>query len=147
MPSLPMKGSMTTLNTCASTCFLGSGDRGKFDRRRSFALGEQRRVALGRVGGELDQDIEQLGHARAGARGDEADGEQMPFAQRLFERRVQLLRRDLALLEVERHQRFVDFDDLVDQGAMGFGDRGEIRVAGGVEEAVDDALAAVRRED
>ena len=46
----------------------------------------------------------------------------MPFAQRLLERRVQLVRRDLALLEVERHQRFVDFHHLVDQGAVRFGD-------------------------
>ena len=67
----------------------------------------------------------------------------MSLAQRLLERRVQLLGRDLALLEVELHQRFVDFHHLIDQGAMRFGDRREIRFAGGVEKTVDHALAAV----
>ena len=50
---------------------LGVGYRGEFDRLCAVALGKQRRVALERVRGELDQDIEQLGDAGAGARGDE----------------------------------------------------------------------------
>ena len=84
------------------------------------------------------------GDAGAGARRHETDRHQVPFAQRLLERRVQLLRRDLALLEVERHQLLVDLDHLVDQRAVRFGHRGEIGFAVGIEEAVDDALAAVR---
>jgi hypothetical protein len=36
---------------------------------------------------------------------------------------MQLRRRHLALLEVERHQRLVDFDDLIDQRAVRRGDR------------------------
>ena len=70
----------------------------------------------------------------------------MALAQRLLERRVQLLGRDLALLEVERHQLLVDLDHLVDQRAVRGGDRREIGFAGGIEKAVDDALAAVGRQ-
>ena len=66
----------------------------------------------------------------------------MSVAQRLLERRVQLLRRDLALLEVLRHQRLVDFDDLVDERAVRAAHRREVGLAVGIEEAVDDALAA-----
>ena len=76
----------------------------------------------------------------------EAHRDEMAFAQRLLERRVQLLGRDLALLQVERHQVLVDLDHLVDQRAVRVGDRGEVGFAGGIEEAVDDALAAVRRQ-
>ena len=78
-----------------------------------------------------------------GARGHEAHRHEVAFAQRLLERRVQLRRRDLALLEVQRHQLLVDLDDLVDQRAVRVGDRREIGFARGIEEAVDDALAAV----
>jgi hypothetical protein len=45
-----------------------------------------------------------------------------------------------------RHQRLVDLDHLVDQCLMGGGDRREIRVARGVEEAVDDLLSATSRQ-
>jgi hypothetical protein len=48
------------------------------------------------------------------------------FAQRLLEWRVQLVRRDLALLEVARHQLLVDFDDLVDERAVRLLDRREV---------------------
>ena len=95
----------------------------------ALALDEQRRIALGGIGGELHEDVEQFGDARAGARRDEAHRHQVAFAQRLLERRVQLLGRDLALLEVERHQVLVDLDDLVDQRAMRVGDRREIGIA------------------
>src|SRR2546430_14363479 len=67
----------------------------------------------------------------------------MSVAQRLFERRMQLLGSDLALLEIERHQRLVDLDDLVDQGAVRVGNRGEVGFARRVEKTVDDALAAI----
>src|SRR2546430_14937104 len=67
----------------------------------------------------------------------------MSVAQRLFERRMQLLGSDLALLEIERHQRLVNLDDLVDQGAMRVGNRGEVGFARRVEKTVDDALAAI----
>ena len=52
----------------------------------------------------------------------------------------------LALLEVERHQVLVDLDHLVDERAVRVGDRREIGVAGRIEEAVDDTLAAVGRQ-
>ena len=122
------------------------GLRVELGRGLALALGEQRRVALGGVGQELVEHLQQLRHARAGARRHEAHGYQVPFAQRLLERRVQLLRLDLALLEVDRHQLLVDLDDLVDQRAVRGLDRREVGVAGRVEEAVDDALAAICRQ-
>ena len=113
--------------------------------RLALALVEERRVAFGRVGQQLDDDVEQLGHAGAGARRHEAHRDQMALAQRLLERRVQLLGLDLALSRYDRHQLLVDLDHLVDQRAVRLLDRGEVRLARRVEEAVDDALAAVRR--
>ena len=112
----------------------------------AFALVEERRVAFGRVRHQLDDDLEQLRDPGAGLRRHEAHRDQVALAQRLLERRVQLVRRDLALLEVERHQLLVDLDDLVDQRAVRLLDRREIGLAVGREEAVDDALAAARRQ-
>ena len=66
----------------------------------SFAAQELRRVAFARVRQQLDDDVEQLGDAGAGARRDEADRDQVAFAQRLLERRVQLGGVDVALFEV-----------------------------------------------
>ena len=122
------------------------GHRRELDGGIAFALREQRRIALGRIGQQPVEDLEQLGHAGAGPRRHEAHRHEVAFAQRLLERRVQLVRLDLALLEVERHQRLVDFDDLVDERAVRGVHRREIRIARRVEEAVDDALAAVRRQ-
>ena len=72
--------------------------------------------------------MQQFGDAGAGFGGAEADRHEVILAQRLLERIVQLLGRELlALLEVERHQLFVDLDDLVDDlGVRGL-DRGEVR--------------------
>ena len=56
--------------------------------------------------------------AGAGLRRGEAHRNQVALAQRLLERRMQLLGRELlALLEVERHQLLVDLDHLVDERA------------------------------
>ena len=70
----------------------------------------------------------------------------MPVAQRLLERRVQLLGADFALLEVQLHQLFVDFDHLLDQRAVCVGHRREIRLARRIEKAIDDFLAAAGRQ-
>ena len=90
MPSLPTKGSTVTLNTCASTCCAGSGAAcigsasAPSPRRKSGGLPS---VGLRQ---QLDDDVEQLGHAGAAARRDEAHRDQVAFAQRLLQRRVQL---------------------------------------------------------
>ena len=112
----------------------------------AFALQKLRRVAFGGIRHQLHEHVEQLGDARAGARRNEADRHEVALAQRLFEGRVQFGRAHFALLEVLRHQLFVDFDDLVDQRLVRFLDGGEIRLARRIEEAVDDALSAVRRQ-
>ena len=101
----------------------------RLDGGVALALGEERRVALGRIGQQTLEDLEELGHAGAGACRHETHGHEMAFAQRLLERRVQLFGLDLALLEVERHQRLVDLDDLVDQRTVRGVHRREIRIA------------------
>ncbi len=119
----------------------------EFFRRVAFALDEQRGVAFERRGQQLLEDLEQLGDAGAVARRHKAHGNQVTVAQRLFERRVQLLRRKLlALLQVLRHQRLVDLDDLVDQRLVRLRDRREIGISRRVEEAVDDPRAVARRQ-
>ena len=69
----------------------------------------------------------------------------MALAQRLLEWRVQLLGRDLALVQVERHQLLVDLHDLIDQRAVRIGDRRKIRFAGRIEKTIDDALPVAGR--
>jgi hypothetical protein len=44
------------------------------------------------------------------------------------------------------HHCFVDFDDLIDDALVCFGDAGKIRDALRLEKAVDDALAVLRRQ-
>ena len=67
----------------------------------ALAFEKERRISFGRIGRELHQHIEELCNARAGARGDETHGHQMTFAKRLLERCVELVGRDLALLQIE----------------------------------------------
>jgi hypothetical protein len=77
----------------------------------------------------------------------EQDGNQVAFAQRLLERRVQRGgARVGAILEVLGEQVLVFLDDLVDQRAVGGGDRFEIGVAGIVFEHFDDIGRAMRRQ-
>ena len=66
----------------------------------------------------------------------------MPLAQRLFERRVQLVRIDIAVVEVAVDEIGIDLDDLLDQGAVRRVDAAEVAVALAVVEAIDDARAA-----
>ena len=88
-------------------------------RLRTFALQELRRVALGRVGHQLHQHVEQLADAGAVACRDEADRDQVAFAQRLLQRRVQLPRVDVAVVQVALDELRVHLDDLLDEGAVG----------------------------
>jgi hypothetical protein len=70
----------------------------------------------------------------------------MAFAQSLLEGRVQLFGGDLALLQIDAHQVFIHFDNLVDQGAVGVLDTGKIGFAGGIEETVGHPAALARRQ-
>ncbi len=119
---------------------------GGLDRLRlgALALEELRRVAFGGVGQQLVDDVQQLGHAGAGARRDEAHGDQVPLAQRLLERRMKLGGIDVAVVEVAVDERGIDLHDLLHERPVGRVDRGEVGAALAVEEAVDDASAAVR---
>ena len=87
---------------------------------------------------QLDDDVEQLGDAGAGLRGDEADRDQVAFAQRLLERRVQLGGVDVAVVEVAVDEVGVDLDDLLDERPVRRVDAAEVAVALAVVEAVDD---------
>ena len=71
------------------------GFRAKFFGARS--LEEQRWIAFLRIGRELDENFQQLGHAGAGSCRHKAHRHEMPLTQRLFERCMKLLRRNLAL--------------------------------------------------
>jgi len=105
---------------------------------------KRRRVALGRVGHQFDDDVEQLLHPGAGTRRDEADRDQVALTERLLERVVQLFRSEfLPLFQVEFHQFLIDLDHLVDQRFMGLGHRREIRITGRIEKTVDHAVAIV----
>ncbi len=117
----------------------------KFHGGFALALREQRGIALGRIRQQLGEDIEQLGDACAILGRHEAHRNEMALAQRFLEWRMQLLGRDLALVQVERHQLLVDLHDLVDQRAVRIGDRRKIRFAGRIEKTIDDALAVAGR--
>ncbi len=122
--------------------FLRIGLRPELRRRVAFPFVEQRWIAFSRIRRQLDEHVEKLGDARAGLCRHEAHRHEMAVAQRLLERRVQLIGRDLALLQVLRHQRLVDLDHLIDERAMRAAHRREVGFAVGIEEAVDDPLAA-----
>ncbi len=87
-------------------------------------------------------------NARASLCRDEADGDEVTFAQRALEGIVQLLGVELlALLEIERHQIVIELDHLVDDlGVRGFS-RAEVRrAATRLREAIDDLGAALGRQ-
>ena len=68
----------------------------------------------------------------------------MSIAQRFFERCVKLFRLDrLTLLQIERHQFFIDFHNLIYQRAVCCGDRRKIRVSSRIEKTVGDGCAIV----
>ena len=143
-PSLPTNGSTVTLNTCARTCSFGSGAAASGFASAPFAAQEVGRVGLARMGQQLDDDVEQLGDAGAGSRRDEADRDQVAFAQRLLERRVQLGGVDVAVVEIAVDEVGIDLDDLLDERAVRRLDAAEVAVPVAVVEAVDD-LALRRR--
>jgi hypothetical protein len=112
-----------------------------------FSPVERRRIAFGGIGRQRRQHVQQFADAGTGARRDEQDGHQVAGAQGPLEGRVKVGRaRVLAVVEVLRQQRFVLFHELVDQLAVGVGDRIEIRVAAVVLQHLDHVLAAVGRQ-
>ncbi len=86
---------------------------------------KRRWVGFGRIRQQAIEDIQQLTDACAGARADETDRHQMPFAQALLEGIVQLLRRQgfFAGIEISAHGGFVDLHHLVENLLMRFGQR------------------------
>ena len=86
---------------------------------------ERARVALDRAGAEVGHQMQQVVHARAGPRADKHDRHQVRLAQRLLERVVQLILGQCALLQVHRHQVFIDLHDLVDELLVPLADRTE----------------------
>jgi len=86
-----------TLKTWASTCLPASGTAcigcaAAPSPLRSPADWPRR------IRQQLDDHVQQLGDAGAGARRDEAHRDQVPFTQGLFERRVQLARIHVAVV-------------------------------------------------
>jgi hypothetical protein len=91
------------------------GQRRRAARPRPLAAQEVRRVGLGGIRQQLDDDVEQLGHAGAASGRDEAHRDQVALAQRLLQRRVQLRDIDVALIEIAVDEIGVHLDDLLDQ--------------------------------
>jgi hypothetical protein len=58
---------------------------------RSFAFQKLRRIAFGRVGHQLDENVQQFGDPGTVTRRDEADRDQVPVAQGFFKWGMQLL--------------------------------------------------------
>ena len=122
--------------------------RGRASARRRRPRRRRKSGGLASVGfgQQLDDHVEQLGHAGAGARRDEAHRDQVAFAQRLLERRVQLGRRRRRLLRGSgrRSRRRPRPPARPARGAPRR--RGRSRtVPVAVEEAVDHLRAAARR--
>jgi hypothetical protein len=90
----------------------------KLLRLGTFALEKLRRVALGRVGQQPVEHVQQFGHAGAIARGGEADRDQMPFAQRLLQRGVQFARVHITVVQIALDKIGVHLDHLFDQRTM-----------------------------
>jgi hypothetical protein len=112
----------------------------------ALAAHEQRRVAFAGVRHVARDHVEQVLHARAGARRHEAHRHDVALAQRLLERLVQRGRVDRTLLEIALHRRVVDLDDLLHDLPVHVGHRQEVRLAAVLVEAVDHAFAAVGRQ-
>ncbi len=108
----------------------------------ALAVQEVRRVAFGRVGQQLDDHVEQFGHAGAAARRDEAHRNQVALAQRLLQRRVKFAGVDVAVVEIAIDEIGIDLDHLLHQRAVGIVDRAEIAVPLAVEEAIHHLAAA-----
>ena len=114
----------------------------------AVGIGERRRVRVGRARHEPGEHVEQQADPRAGGRGDEAHGNEVPRAERGPERGAELVGGDFPLIEVGLHQRLVHFHRLVHHPALRLLDRGELGGGGrvGVEEAVHHLLPAGRRQ-
>ena len=106
-------------------------------RGRALAAQERRRVALARVRQQAVDDVEQRGHARAGARGNEAHRDQVAVAQGLLQRRMQFGGIHVAVVQVALDEGAVHFHHLFHQGAVGGLHRAQVTGAAAVEEGVD----------
>ncbi len=116
--------------------------------RSAFALQIEGWITLGRARHKPHQYLQKLWNTGARLGGDETDRDQVGLAKGLLEGVVQLLRGQiLALLQVKLHELFVDLHHLVDDLAVGLRYGGKVRLfPSWLKEAIDHALAAVRRQ-
>ena len=120
---------------------LGVGQR--HHRGLCFAVQKGRRVAFQRVGQQLDDHVQQLGDAGAAACAGEHHRDQVALAQRLFQRRVQLGRVHIAVVQVAVDKGRVDLDHLLHQRAVCVVHAAEVAVPGAVVETIDHACGAL----
>ncbi len=109
----------------------------------TFAAQELRRVALAWMGQQALDDVQQFGHAGAALGRGKADGDQMPLAKGLLQRRMQFARVHIALAEVALHKGRVHLHHLLHQGLVGQAHRAEVAGAHDIEEAVQHAAGAL----
>ena len=109
----------------------------KFLRRRTLTFVELRRIAFRRIGQQQVDRVEQFGDTGAIACRNEQHRNQVPFAQRLFQRRMQLARIDVAVVQVALDKFRVHFHHLLDERAVGVGHRAEVALALRVKKTID----------
>ena len=116
--------------------------RHRVHRLGGLALAAQKvgRVGLQRVGQQFDDHVQQLGHADAALARDEDDGDQVAFAQRLFQRRVQLGGVDIAVVEVAVDKSGIHFNHLLDECPVCFLDAAEVGLHTGRRVAVEKTI-------
>ena len=102
----------------------------------AFTAQEVGRVAFGRVGQHLDDDVQKLGHAGSGTGGHEAHRNQVALAHGLLQRGMQFGSIHVTFVQVALDEIAVHFHHLLHQGPMGIGHGAEIAVTITVEEAV-----------
>jgi hypothetical protein len=109
-----------------------------------LALVERRWIAFCRIRRQRRENVQQFPYTGAGLCRHEQDGNQVAFAQRFLERRMQGVGAGVgAVFEILGQQVFILLDDLVDQRPVGRSDRLEVGIAGIVLEHLDDIRRAM----
>ena len=112
----------------------------------ALSIHKIRGIAFTRMRQQLDDHVEQFRDAGAAARRDKTHRDQMPFAQRLLQRRMQFADINVTFFQVALDKRSIDLDHLLDEGAMRRLHRAKIRMALALVETVHHPGAASSRQ-
>ena len=112
---------------------------------RSVLLLEERFIGFAGMRQVADDHLHEVADADEVLRRSEADRDDMSFAERLGDERVQKPRVDMAFLEVALEHFVILLDHALDEGAMNVFNGHDVAVAVLAIEAVDDVRAVARR--